>query len=147
MKSIKEHEDCANGDYSSQNQLIFPLLNVDALYEGIDSWESVGEIVEAILKPLEGTTLPLQRLLRLDRYAYLVVYQIMRVGYMLAFLDVHVTSAQVGSSIRIVHQTGSPEKLFSLDLNCVILCDFVKLSSIRMENVSMAIQCVHHCSS
>lgn len=53
MESVEQHQNCAERNDRSENQLIFALLNVDALQEGIDAGKGVGEVVETILKTLE----------------------------------------------------------------------------------------------
>lgn len=53
MESVEQHQNCAKRNDSCENQLILALFDVDALHEGIDSWEGVGEVVETILKTFE----------------------------------------------------------------------------------------------
>jgi len=53
--------------------LVLSLLYVNALQKGIDSRKVICKIVEPILQPFEGFSLTFEGLLRLNRYAYLVV--------------------------------------------------------------------------
>lgn len=76
VEGIEQHENRAEGDDATENQLIFALFDVDALDERIYSRKSIREIVESILKPLECFALPFEGLLSLNRYTDLVVYQV-----------------------------------------------------------------------
>lgn len=65
-------------------------------------------------------------------------------GYMLSFFQIHVSPANSRTARTWVHQTRSSQQLFALDLNVVVLCDFIVLCAIWVQNISMPGQCVDH---
>lgn len=60
MKGIQQHQDRAERNDPTENQLIFALLYVDALQKRIDTRKVVGQVVKSILKPLKGLPLTFQ---------------------------------------------------------------------------------------
>lgn len=166
MKSIQQHENCAERNYAAQNQLIFPLFHINALNERIDTWKCAGDVVKATLKTFEGFPLSFQVLLGFDCNGYLVVDQVVGAkiignfilmlkfycvlmqlqfspGQMLALLGEHVTTAQGRRSWRC-HESTSPEQFFTLDLYRMILCDFVEFGAIRVKNIPVSGESVNH---
>lgn len=49
MEGIQKHQNGAEGDHRAEDQLIFSLLDVDALQERVDARKVVCQIVESIL--------------------------------------------------------------------------------------------------
>lgn len=76
MKGIEQHQNCAERNDDRENQLILPFLDVDALYKRIYPGKVVRQVVESILKPLERFSLTFEGLLCFNRYANLIVDQV-----------------------------------------------------------------------
>jgi hypothetical protein len=80
VESIEQHENRAECNDTREDELVFPLFDVDALDERIDPRKGVCEIVESILKPFERFTLRLERFICFNSYTDLVINQVVGAG-------------------------------------------------------------------